>query len=191
MGRSHLSSVRELLRAHVAVESDAEAEVTDTAAPVVFYQHVVTLQVSVSNWCFDSTYCILITVQVSHTPYNITTHLAELRPVQLVGSEVVSQVSLNVIGHDQPQLSLHSVFLRRQEVDDVVVTELCVEEDLMLRLPGQELLHWEDFNCDRLKYPIFTGLLAESSAVHFSEASFSHQFIQMDGQKLRVVIEPV
>lgn len=133
---SHLSSVSELLRAHVVVESDAEAEVADAAALVVLHQHVVTLQVSVSDWCFDSTHCILVTVQVSHTPYNITTHLAELCPLQLVDSEVVSQVSSNMIGHDQPQLSLHCVFLRRQEVDDVLVTELCVEEDLTLCRPG-------------------------------------------------------
>lgn len=39
----HLSSVRQLLGAHVAVESDAEAEVTDAAAPVVLHQHIVAL----------------------------------------------------------------------------------------------------------------------------------------------------
>lgn len=130
-------------------------------------------------------------MQVSHTPYNIATHLAELLPLQWVGSKVVSQISLHVIGCDQPQLSVRHVFLRCQEVDDVLMTEVCVQKDLTFRLPGQDLLKWEDLYCHCLKHPAFTRLLPEASLIHFSEAAFPHHLVQMDGQKLGVVIEPV
>lgn len=75
-------------------------------------------------------------------------------------------------GSDEPVLLLHLPLLGCQEVEDVLVSEICIGEDVLLILPGGVLFIGEDFHSHCFK--LIGGGLLQFSLVHLGEATLSN-----------------
>lgn len=94
-------------------------------------------------------------------------------------------------GRDQPVLlpQLCLALLSCQELQYVLVLQVDVRENVLLRLPGGVLFIREDLDRHGLK--LFRSVLLQLGLVDLSKAAFPHQGVQLDGQQLSVVVDVV
>lgn len=87
-------------------------------------------------------------------------------------------------GRDKPVLFLHLPLLSCQEVEDILMSEVCVGENVLLVLPGGVLFVGEDLYSYCFK--LIPRSLLQFSLVYLSKATLSHLGHK---QKLRLEFE--
>ena len=133
----------------------------------------------------------VVAVQVRDAAGQRAAQPAQVLPADDVARQVLLQVALGVEGSDEPVLlaQLRLALLGRQELQDVLVLEVDVREDVLLRLPGGILLVGEDLDGHGLE--LLRRVLLQLGLVDLGEAPLAHQGVQLDGQQLRVVVDVV
>ena len=191
LGLPYLPTVGQVIHRQSGVQPQGEAEVTEAAGEVSLDQDVGALEVPVHDGHLGSAAQRVVAVQVRDATGQRAAQPAQVLPADDVARQVLLQVALGVEGGDQPVLlaQLRLALLSCQELQDVLVLEVDVREDVLLRLPGGIFFIGEDLDGHGLK--LLRRVLPQLGLVDLGEAPFAHQGVQLNGQQLRVVIDVV